>query len=146
MTYAVYTVPPDVDADPSKIKPEDYVIAGTAAFTNANVDAMTTFMDITILPPFQASFPLSHNSLSDQTQRTHVHAHAIGLLCHRALDMPKDGGYGLRKLGYATENSPENPAIQAAERMEFVKEGVTHDAALAQLGRKGQRRECCYSI
>ncbi|RDB19511.1 hypothetical protein Hypma_013478 [Hypsizygus marmoreus] len=61
--------------------------------------------------------------ISPQFQRTHVTSNAIGLLLHYALDLPSEGGLGLRRVVW--QASPMNgPSIGAAERMGFKKEGL----------------------
>lgn len=61
--------------------------------------------------------------ISPQFQRTHVTSNAIGLLLHYTLDIPIDGGLGLRRVVWKA-NSLNIPSIKAAERMGFTKEGV----------------------
>ncbi|KAF5369668.1 hypothetical protein D9615_010256 [Tricholomella constricta] len=61
--------------------------------------------------------------ISPQFQRTHVTSNAIGLSLHYALDLPSEGGLGLRRVVWKA--SPLNAAsVKAAERMGFTKEGV----------------------
>lgn len=67
-------------------------------------------------------------------QRTHVGSHATGLLLHRALDDPVDGGYGIRKVGWRCNNVPENPSMAAGIRLGFKPEGVVHDLHMVPPG------------
>ncbi|KAF5369642.1 hypothetical protein D9615_010249 [Tricholomella constricta] len=61
--------------------------------------------------------------ISPRFQRTHVTSNAIGLLLHYTLDLPSEGGLGLRRVVWKA--SPLNAAsVKAAERMGFTKEGV----------------------
>ncbi|KAH0582377.1 hypothetical protein H2248_010322 [Termitomyces sp. 'cryptogamus'] len=60
--------------------------------------------------------------ISPLFQRTHVATNAVGLLLHYALDLPSEGGLGLRRMTWKA--NPLNAAsIKVAERMGFVKEG-----------------------
>ena len=63
---------------------------------------------VTIFPPFQ---------------RSYVSTHAIGLLLHYLLDLPRDGGLGLRRVVWQTHSENERSRY-AAERMGFRFEGV----------------------
>ncbi|KAG6907055.1 hypothetical protein DXG01_010741 [Tephrocybe rancida] len=61
--------------------------------------------------------------ISPKFQRTHVTTNATGLLMHWVLDLPSEGGLGLRRMVWKA--SPLNAAsIKAAERMGFTKEGI----------------------
>jgi RimJ/RimL family protein N-acetyltransferase len=56
-------------------------------------------------------------------QRTHVTSNAIGLLLRYTLDLPSEGGLGLRRIVWKA--SPHNlPSIKAAERLGFKRECV----------------------
>ena len=83
-------------------------LAGLAGYLSASPDHLSIELSILTLPSFQ---------------RTHVTSNAIGLLLQHALDSPRDGGLGLRRVYW--ESSSANSASQkVAERMGFVKEGV----------------------
>lgn len=77
-------------------------------------------------------------------QRTHVASNAIGLLLHYTLDVPSEGGLGLRRVVWKA-NSSNLPSIRAAERLGFKQEGVSRWAVvLPEWKRKGnglERRE-----
>ncbi|RDB21746.1 hypothetical protein Hypma_010904 [Hypsizygus marmoreus] len=82
--------------------------------------------------------------ISPQFQRTHVTSNAIGLLLHYALDLPSEGGLGLRRVSWQV--SPLNGAsIRAAERMGFKKEGILRWHYVLQehkqIGNGPERRE-----
>ncbi|GLB43174.1 putative acetyltransferase (GNAT) domain containing protein [Lyophyllum shimeji] len=95
--------------DKTKASNADGALAGVIGFTDAsaaNLQAEVAF--VMISPPFQ---------------RTHVTSNAIGLLLHYALDLPSEGGLGLRRVAWKA--SPANAAsVKAAERMGFRREGL----------------------
>ncbi|PPQ70010.1 hypothetical protein CVT25_006092 [Psilocybe cyanescens] len=69
-------------------------------------------------------------------QRTFVSANAIGLLLRHFLDLPAQGGLGFRRLVWCA--SPLNAAsVAAAEKMQFVKEGVTRWLWILPEGKEG---------
>ncbi|KAH9484923.1 hypothetical protein JR316_0001825 [Psilocybe cubensis] len=71
-------------------------------------------------------------------QRTFVSANAIGLLLRFFLDLPAQGGQGFRRVVWCA--SPANEAsIAAAEKMQFVKEGVTRWLWILPEGKEGGR-------
>ena len=55
--------------------------------------------------------------------RTHVASNAAGLLLHYALDLPKDGGMGFRRVAWAADERNE-ASVRFAEKMGFQKEGL----------------------
>ncbi|KAG6833350.1 hypothetical protein H0H87_008526 [Tephrocybe sp. NHM501043] len=62
--------------------------------------------------------------ISPKFQRTHVTTNAIGLLLKYALDLPENGGLGLRRVVW--QCSPFNgPSLKAAERMGFKTEALS---------------------
>ncbi|KIJ62475.1 hypothetical protein HYDPIDRAFT_114600 [Hydnomerulius pinastri MD-312] len=64
-------------------------LAGIIGYTLANRTMLSAEIGpFMTLPPFQ---------------RTHVTTHAIGLICQYALDLPSQGGLGLRRLQYHTD-------------------------------------------
>ncbi|KAK7462309.1 hypothetical protein VKT23_007910 [Stygiomarasmius scandens] len=56
-------------------------------------------------------------------QRTHVTSNAIGLLMHYALDLPEDGGLGLRRVQWQA-NKLNAPSLGLAQRLGFKMEGI----------------------
>ena len=75
------------------------------------------------------------------TQRTHVLTHAAGLVMRRILDMPEQGGLGLRRCQWKT-TSLNLPSQNAAKRLGYTPEGVLRAAQVLDLGKEGIRREC----
>ena len=55
--------------------------------------------------------------------RTHVASNAAGLLLHYALDLPKDGGLGFRRVAWAA-NEHNEASLRFAQKMGFQKEGL----------------------
>lgn len=62
--------------------------------------------------------------ISPKFQHTHVTTNAVGLLLHYALDLPSEGGLGLRRVVWKA-NSLNTASIRVARRMGFVKEGIS---------------------
>ncbi|KAG9125691.1 hypothetical protein FRC07_006590 [Ceratobasidium sp. 392] len=94
------------EEDPDKISK---FLLGTIAYCNASPDLATVEIGfIIVLPPYQ---------------RTHVSTHAIGLLMQYALDMPKDGGLGVRRVQWQAHASNQ-PSVRAGMRLGFKMEGV----------------------
>ncbi len=56
-------------------------------------------------------------------QRTHVTSNAVGILMNYALNLPADGGLGLRRVVW-TASASNAPSVGAAKRMGFQMEGV----------------------
>ncbi|GAW01924.1 acyl- N-acyltransferase [Lentinula edodes] len=84
-------------------------IAGLVSYINSSDrDACTEIGFVVILPKFQ---------------RTHVTSNMVGLLMHYALDLPEEGGLGLRRLQWVC-NTKNAPSLKVAERMGFRFEGV----------------------
>ncbi|WVN85148.1 uncharacterized protein L203_100291 [Cryptococcus depauperatus CBS 7841] len=119
--YAIFTEPSSSSA---KVDPADYVFAGVIAMINSSYPAMICEPGyITILPPFH---------------RTHVQTHASGLIMHRILDHPSQGGLGLRRAQWLTTSL--NTASQAAsKRMGFKFEGVLRCQKILPVGKEGAR-------
>ncbi|KAJ4002742.1 hypothetical protein NW752_009394 [Fusarium irregulare] len=92
------------DADP------DGEVAGTISFTHISLTDLSTEIGfVIILPPYQ---------------RSHVASNAIGLALEYALEMPENGGLGLRRIHWKT--STENTASRRlAERLRFDMVGTT---------------------
>jgi RimJ/RimL family protein N-acetyltransferase len=83
--------------------------AGVIAYLNTSaVNLLTEIGFVIILPAFQ---------------RTHVTSNAVGLLLQYALNLPSEGGLGLRRVQWQT-NSPNAASIAVAERMGFRKEAL----------------------
>ncbi|QRV78860.1 GNAT family acetyltransferase [Ceratobasidium sp. AG-Ba] len=94
------------EANPDKISK---VLLGNLAYSNSSTALSSLEIGfIVILPPYQ---------------RTHVSSHAIGLLMNYALDMPKDGGLGVRRVQWQAHAS-NKPSVKAAERLGFKMEGI----------------------
>jgi RimJ/RimL family protein N-acetyltransferase len=77
-------------------------------------------------------------------RRTHVASNATGLLLHYALDLPKDGGLGLRRVAWATSERNE-ASMRLAQKVGFQKEGlmrwtmtVPPEKMAASNGKKGR--------
>jgi len=88
---------------------KDGAFAGIIGFLNTSVQNLSTEIGaIIIIPSFQ---------------RTHVTSNAVGLLLQYALDLPQDGGLGLRRVQWQT-NAGNDVSIGTAERMGFRKEGL----------------------
>ncbi|KAJ7591533.1 acyl-CoA N-acyltransferase [Mycena floridula] len=56
-------------------------------------------------------------------QKTFVASNAVGILLHYALDLPVDGGLGLRRVQWFA-NVMNTSSVRAAERMGFQREGI----------------------
>ncbi|KAG6333742.1 hypothetical protein ID866_5343 [Astraeus odoratus] len=83
--------------------------AGALSYINTSSVNLTTEIGyIVILPPFQ---------------RTHVNTNACGLLMLYALDLPNDGGLGLRRVQWQASHR-NTPSITAAKRLGFMMEGI----------------------
>jgi RimJ/RimL family protein N-acetyltransferase len=84
------------------------VLAGIMGYTNTSAPNLSTEIAWVLTSP--------------RFQRTHVTSHAIGLLLHYALDLPSDGGLGLRRVEWRTSTLNEG-SLRAAERMGFKRDG-----------------------
>ncbi|KAJ3726280.1 acyl-CoA N-acyltransferase [Lentinula raphanica] len=92
-----------------KTRPGEPVVAGMASYINSSdIDACTEIGFVVILPQFQ---------------QTHVTSNMVGLLMHYALDLPEQGGLGLRRVQWVC-NAKNAPSLKVAERMGFRFEGV----------------------
>ncbi|ODN80006.1 hypothetical protein L202_03871 [Cryptococcus amylolentus CBS 6039] len=106
LSYAIFTEPP---GSTNKVEAEYYVYAGSIAVAGCSEEQMMAEVGyVTVLPPFH---------------RTHVHTHATGLLLHYILDLPSQGGLGLRRCQWLC-NSLNEPSKSGALRMGFEHEGV----------------------
>ncbi|KAL0579244.1 hypothetical protein V5O48_002748 [Marasmius crinis-equi] len=83
--------------------------AGTIAFVNSSVQDLSTEIGCIVIFP--------------QFQRTHIASNAVGLMMHYALDLPKDGGVGCRRLEWRA-NANNSASVRLAQKMGFVLEGV----------------------
>ena len=84
-------------------------LAASVTYINTSAfDLITEIGYVTTFPKFQ---------------RTHVTSNMLGLLLHYALDLPEQGGLGLRRVQWVA-NSLNQPSLQAAERLGFKAEGI----------------------
>ncbi|KAG8726796.1 hypothetical protein FRC12_023075 [Ceratobasidium sp. 428] len=93
--------------------------------------------------PESASIEIGYAIVLPAYQRTFVSTHAIGLLLRYALDLPVDGGLGLRRVQWQA-HADNAPSIRAAQRMGMKLEGIMRwqrqwpaDKVDACLGREG---------
>lgn len=94
---------------PPSAADEEGELAGMMSYMNSSpVHLCTEIGYIIILPQFQ---------------RTHVNSNAVGLLLRYALQVPSQGGLGLRRVQWQC-SSVNAPSIRAAERLGFKKEGI----------------------
>lgn len=106
--YAVFTGPLDPDAPP--VPPEEWSFAGVMGIIDSSyVDSTAEIGWIMIMKPYQ---------------RTHVLTHAAGLCMHRILDLPEQGGLGLRRCQWHT-NVLNDASKRAALRLGYSHEGIT---------------------
>ncbi|KAJ7284984.1 hypothetical protein C8J57DRAFT_1051697 [Mycena rebaudengoi] len=71
-------------------------------------------------------------------QRTFVNSNAVGILLRYCLDLPKDGGLGLRRVQWAA-NPPNGASIRAAERMGMKREGTMRWTWVLPAGKEGKQ-------
>ncbi|WWC62707.1 uncharacterized protein I303_105304 [Kwoniella dejecticola CBS 10117] len=123
LMHAIYTQPLSTPSE-SKVDPKDYVFAGIIGMIASNYQAMICEPGyIMILPEFH---------------RTHVQTHATGLVMHRILDHPEQGGLGLRRCQWITTTL--NIASQnAAKRLGYNYEGVLRCMRVLPPGKEGAR-------
>ncbi|KAK8865855.1 hypothetical protein IAR55_001003 [Kwoniella newhampshirensis] len=119
--WAIFTSPASSE---TRVNREDYVLAGMISMINSDVGMMVSELGwILILEPFQ---------------RSHVLSHAAGLIIHRILDMPSDGGLGLRRAQwFATSLNEKSKA--AALRLGFSLDGILRAHRVLPKGREGVR-------
>ncbi len=87
----------------------DHAYAGIITYINSSAEDLVTEIGfVMILPAFQ---------------RTHVTSNAVGILMNYALNLPPDGGLGLRRVVW-TASASNAPSVSAAKRMGFQMEGV----------------------
>jgi RimJ/RimL family protein N-acetyltransferase len=88
---------------------KDGAFAGSIGLEDTSVHNLSTEIGfIIILPEFQ---------------RTHVTSNAVGLLLQYTLDLPSDGGLGLRRVQWQC-NDANAASVRAAERMTFRREAL----------------------
>lgn len=77
-------------------------------------------------------------------QRTYVTTETVGLLMHRILDAPEEGGLGLRRCQWKA-NSINAQSAKTAARMGFTKEGILRALIVLPEGKIGVRGKshCC---
>lgn len=84
-------------------------LAGTIGFLNSSVADLSTEIGYVItLPEFQ---------------RTHVTTNGAGMLLHYGLDLPKDGGLGLRRVQWQASANNQR-SVNAAMKLGFKLEGI----------------------
>ncbi|KAH7925793.1 acyl-CoA N-acyltransferase [Leucogyrophana mollusca] len=89
--------------------PSESPLAGVLGYLNTSQANLSTEIGfVIVLPPFQ---------------RTHVTTNAVGLLMLYALDLPSQGGLGLRRLQWQA-NVLNTKSVRTAERMGFKREGT----------------------
>ncbi|KAK0243682.1 acyl-CoA N-acyltransferase [Armillaria nabsnona] len=87
----------------------DHAYAGIITYINSSAEDLVTEIGfVMILPAFQ---------------RTHVTSNAVGILMNYALNLPADGGLGLRRVVW-TASASNAPSVGAAKRMGFQMEVV----------------------
>ncbi|KAK7468447.1 hypothetical protein VKT23_002960 [Stygiomarasmius scandens] len=96
-------------------------IAGLMGYLDTSAwDLCTEIGFVIIFPPFQ---------------RSHVASNAVGLLMHYALDLPENGGLGLRRVQWQA-NVMNAGSIRLAERMGFQMEATLRWAKVLPLGKE----------
>ncbi|ORY25657.1 acyl-CoA N-acyltransferase [Naematelia encephala] len=124
--YAIYTDKPGAGENTgiSKLDPDQYEFAGIIGMIASSAVHMTLEPGyILIMPPYQ---------------RTHVLTHSAGLVMHRALDMPEQGGLGLRRCQWTT-TTLNTKSQAAALRLGFKYEGVLRAQWVIPAGKEGAR-------
>lgn len=115
--YLLYAI---IDTTKPSSGPEcsEGAFAGALDYTNTSTQNLAIEIGaVMIFPPFQ---------------RTHVATNAVGLMLKHALDLPDQGGLGLRRVVWQADNL-NKASIGLAERMGFRMEGIARwDRALPQ--------------
>ncbi|KAJ2920569.1 hypothetical protein H1R20_g16524, partial [Candolleomyces eurysporus] len=108
-------------------KTSNGALAGALAFIKTYPDHLNTEIGaVQIFPPFQ---------------RTHVASNAVGLLLNYALNLPEEGGLGLRRVVWQA-NSVNKASIRLAERLGFQFEGILRwDRVMPGTGKAGNGKE-----
>ncbi|SJL15402.1 uncharacterized protein ARMOST_18899 [Armillaria ostoyae] len=87
----------------------EHAYAGIITYINSSAEDLVTEIGfVMILPAFQC---------------THVTSNAVGILMNYALNLPADGGLGLRRVVWTASES-NAPSVGAAKRIGFQMEGV----------------------
>jgi RimJ/RimL family protein N-acetyltransferase len=73
-------------------------------------------------------------------QRTHVTSNAVGLLLHYTLDLPAQGGLGLRRVQWQTHEL-NAASVRVAMKLGFRKEGILRWDRVLPEGKTGNGRE-----
>ncbi|KAI0073162.1 hypothetical protein K474DRAFT_1603847 [Panus rudis PR-1116 ss-1] len=109
--------------DKTKPTPEGmYPLAACIGFLNTSRENLSTEIGMVItLPAFQ---------------RTHVTSNGIGLLLHYCLDVPNEGGLGLRRVQWQC-NTLNETSRRAAERMGFKFERIERWQRVVPSSREG---------
>ncbi|KAJ3920392.1 hypothetical protein F5877DRAFT_65804 [Lentinula edodes] len=98
------------------IKP---TVAGMAGYVNTDTENLCTEMYIFVLPQFR---------------HTHVASHTVGLLLRYALNLPNEGGLGLRRVGWSA-NVTNMASIRLAMKMGMKVEGVQNWTAVLPMNK-----------
>ncbi|KAJ2924862.1 hypothetical protein H1R20_g12221, partial [Candolleomyces eurysporus] len=86
--------------------------------------------------PQNLSLEIGPLIILSRAQRTFVSSNAIGLVLKYALDLPKDGGNGYRRVTW-TANPNNQASVRAAERMGLKIEGEMRWTWVMPLGKDG---------
>ncbi|KAK0440605.1 acyl-CoA N-acyltransferase [Armillaria borealis] len=92
-----------------RTKPEESAYAGVVGYLNSSAEDLVTEIGFVIIAP--------------AFQKTHVTSNAVGLLTKYALDMPEDGGLGLRRVVWQA-SAANIASVRTAKRMGFQQEGI----------------------
>ena len=108
-TTILFAIIDKTRTDEFNVDKDGGALAGTIGLLNTSFENLSTEIGfVVIAPPFQ---------------RTHVTSNAVGLLMQYTLDLPDQGGLGLRRVCWQA-NIPNVASVRAAERMGFRKEGL----------------------
>lgn len=139
--YAIFTDQPG--SDTPKTDPKDYVFAGVMGqISSSYADSTAEPGFIMILKAFQVGHSAYITGVEVHTQpdvqRTHVLTHAAGLMMHQILDLPAEGGLGLRRCQWHT-TSLNVPSQKAALRLGYKYEGTIRAQKVLPPGKIGAR-------
>ncbi|KAK0218682.1 acyl-CoA N-acyltransferase [Armillaria fumosa] len=90
-------------------KPDESAYAGVIGYLNSSAEDLVAEIGFVIIAP--------------AFQKTHVTSNAVGILMKYALDMPEDGGLGLRRVVWQA-SAANIPSVRTAKRMGFQQEGI----------------------
>jgi RimJ/RimL family protein N-acetyltransferase len=119
ITFAIIdrTKPPSAEDD-------EGALAGMVSYIRTSTTHLSTEIGgVLILPEYH---------------RTHVTTNANGLMLQYALDLPEDGGLGLRRVQWQTSTMNES-SIRVAERLGFRREAVLRWHMIFRNGVKNQK-------